>query len=74
MSYSKEEQEIINKFHKLIKKHGWKPMESKDGGAWFGGKSHNMLANYIPQKEVEHFEDIDFLVVGWADDKESGDE
>ena len=74
MSYSKEEQEIIDKFHKLIKKHGWKPMESKDGCVWFGGKSHNMLANYIPQNEVEHFEDIDFLVVGWADDKESGDE
>ena len=67
MSYNKEEQEIINKFHKLIKKHGWKPMESKNGSAWFGGKSHNILANYIPQKKAAQLENVDFLVVGWKD-------
>ena len=66
-NYNKEEQEIINKFHKLIKKHGWKPMESKNGSAWFGGKSHNILANYIPQKKAAQFENVDFLVVGWKD-------
>ena len=50
-----------------IRKEGWKPMESEQGFAWFGGKSHQQLAEWLPEKalEDEDFEDIDFLVVGW---------
>jgi len=42
-------------------------MESEQGFAWFGGKSHQQLAEWLPEKalEDEEFEDIDFLVVGW---------
>tara|TARA_R110000772_G_scaffold28440_2_gene71775 strand:+ start:918 stop:1220 length:303 start_codon:yes stop_codon:yes gene_type:complete len=50
-----------------IRKEGWNPMESEQGFAWFGGKSHQQLAEWLPEKalEDENFEDIDFLVVGW---------
>ena len=65
---SKEEIDIINQFHKAMRKYGWKPMESKYGSAWFGGKSHKGLQKYIPEEKLEHFEDIDFLVMGWADE------
>ena len=30
-----------------IKKQGWKTLDTKDGTAWFGGKSHKELAKYI---------------------------
>ena len=41
-------------------------MDSKDGVAWFGGKSHYQLADYLPEKALEHnHEDLDFLVIGW---------
>ena len=50
-----------------IRKKGWKPMESEEGLAWFGGKSHQSLAEWLPEKVLKNknFEDIDFLVVGW---------
>lgn len=42
-------------------------MDTKDGHAWFGGKSHYSLAESLPKEATENceFEDIDFLVVGW---------
>lgn len=66
MTYTKEEQKTIEDFTKIIKRCGWKPMESPDGCAWFGGKSHYMLADYLPEKALKHnHENIDFLVIGW---------
>lgn len=67
MSYSTEEIErIVNDYHKLLKSSGWKPMETKDGCAWFGGKGHHTLSEYLPDDALKHnHEDIDFLVVGW---------
>ena len=45
---------------------GWKPMETRDGWAWFGGKSHHTLSEYLPDDALKHnHEDIDFLVIGW---------
>ena len=70
-NYNKEEEiDIINQFHKAMRKYGWKPMESKYGSAWFGGKSHYKLADYVPSKVLDQvlFEDIDFLVLGWRTD------
>ena len=67
--YTKEDLEIIKKFQKVIAKHGWKPMKTSNvGGAWFGGKSHSALADFIPREKVENFEAIDFLVMGWSDE------
>ncbi len=66
--YTKKDLEIIEKFQKVIAKHGWKPMDTSNvGGAWFGGKSHSALADFIPREKVENFEAIDFLVMGWSD-------
>ncbi len=50
-----------------IRKEGWIPMQSEQGFAWFGGKSHQQLSEWLPDEalEDENFEDIDFLVVGW---------
>ena len=52
---------------KDIRKEGWKPMQSEQGIAWFGGTSHEQLSQWLPDEalEDENFEDIDFLVVGW---------
>ena len=67
--YTKEDLEIIKKFQKVIAKHGWKPMKTNNvGGAWFGGRSHSALTDYIPSEKAENFEDIDFLVMGWSDE------
>ena len=66
--YTKAEKKIVADFEKLIKKKGWQPMEtSAVGGAWFGGKSHHSLADYVPDQVFDkaNFEDIDFLVLGW---------
>ena len=57
--------EITEKDKKLLKKYGWKSMATKTGYAWFGGKSHSVLAEYIDPENVDNFEDLDFLVVGW---------
>ena len=52
--------------HGDIREGGWKPMESKDGCAWFGGKTHSILADYLPEEALEHnHEDLDFLVTAW---------
>ena len=50
----------------LLKKEGWQPMTTKDGTAWFGGKSHKELAKYVPSKESENLQDMDFLVIAYA--------
>ena len=66
--YTKAEDKIVTDFEKLIKKKGWQPMEtSAVGGAWFGGKSHHSLADYLPDQVFDkvNLEDIDFLVLGW---------
>lgn len=66
--YTKAEEKIVADFEKLIKKKGWQPMEtSAVGGAWFGGKSHHVLADYVPDQVFDkaNLEDIDFLVLGW---------
>ena len=68
MKYTKAETKIVADFEKLIKKKGWQPMETKGiGGAWFGGKSHYNLADYVPSKVFDkaNLEDIDFLILGW---------
>jgi hypothetical protein len=50
--------------NKIVEKYGWKPMDTKDGLAWFGGKTHSCLGDHIAD-EHEDFENIDFLVAGW---------
>tara|TARA_R100001509_G_C4674947_1_gene151480 strand:- start:110 stop:313 length:204 start_codon:yes stop_codon:yes gene_type:complete len=64
---TKEEKEITKAFIAMIKRNGWKPMKSEDGLAWFGGKTHYQLLDYLPKKAIDshNHEDIDFLVVGW---------
>ena len=51
----------------FLKNSGWKSLVTKDGFAWFGGKSHYNLVNHLPEDEIEdvNLEDIDFLVCGW---------
>ena len=50
-----------------IRKEGWSPMQSEQGFAWFGGKSHVQLSEFLPDNILEdtNIEDIDFLVIGW---------
>ena len=52
---------------KLIRDSGWKPLATVEGTAWFGGRTHNQLAEYLPDEALKdtEFEDIDFLVIGW---------
>lgn len=50
----------------LLKKEGWQPMETKDGTAWFGGKSHKELAKYVPNEAAQNLQDMDFLVIAYA--------
>jgi hypothetical protein len=50
----------------IYRRNNWTPMETKDGTAWFGGKTHNSLADYISKDEIENFEDVDFLVIAWS--------
>ena len=47
-------------------------MNTKDGTAWFGGKSHYRLADYIedPEKDDRPLEDIDFLVIAYSKKEE----
>jgi hypothetical protein len=50
-----------------MKEQGWQTLDTKDGVAWFGGKSHKDLAKYIHSSDIEeNFEDLDFLVIGYA--------
>ena len=60
----KKDDAILEAFQKMIQKKGWNTFDSIDGTAWFGGKSHHRLLNYIP-KEDSNLEDYDFLVVGY---------
>ena len=58
--------ELTEKDKKLLKKYGWKSFDTKTGYAWFGGKSHYPLVDYLPEKALkDNLEDLDFLVVGW---------
>jgi hypothetical protein len=52
---------------KKIRDFGWKPLATDEGTAWFGGRTHTQLAEYLPDNALEdtEFEDIDFLVIGW---------
>ena len=50
----------------LRKKGGFKPMHNKSGYAFFGGKTHSVLADHVDPDDVEDFEDLDFLVIGYA--------
>ena len=49
-----------------MKEQGWKTLDTKDGTARFGGKSHKELAKYISSNDIDNFEDLDFLVIGYA--------
>ena len=57
---------------KHLEKYGWIPMNTKDGTAWFGGKSHYRLADYIEdlEKDDRPLEDIDFLVIAYSKKEE----
>tara|TARA_R100001129_G_scaffold179631_1_gene156616 strand:+ start:67 stop:264 length:198 start_codon:yes stop_codon:yes gene_type:complete len=52
---------------KQIRNSGWKSLATVDGTAWFGGRTHTQLAEWLPYDVLEdtEFEDIDFLVIGW---------
>lgn len=64
---TKKEEKIMKDFMGMMRKKGWKPMQSEDGCAWFGGKTHSTLADYLPEEALEHnHEDLDFLVIGWS--------
>ena len=56
--------------NKIVEKYGWKPMDTRDGLAWFGGKTHSCLGDHIAD-EHEDFENIDFLVAGWRRSNEN---
>tara|TARA_R110002020_G_scaffold353993_2_gene566803 strand:- start:678 stop:1052 length:375 start_codon:yes stop_codon:yes gene_type:complete len=58
----------------LRKEGGFKPMENKNGYAWFGGKNHNGLSMFIDKKDAENFEDLDFLVVGYVNNSTEEDD
>ena len=64
---TEKDKEITKAFMDMIKRKGWKPMKAEDSMAWFGGKTHYQLADYLPKKAMDNcnHEDIDFLVVGW---------
>jgi len=41
-------------------------MSTSNGNAWFGGKTHTTLADYLPEEALKYnLEDIDFVVCGW---------
>ena len=59
---------VLYKDNNFVKEnYGWKSLKTKDGYAWFGGKHHFGLYDYVPEKVIENhsIEDIDFLVCGW---------
>ena len=58
----------------FLKKHKWNSLETKDGFAWFGGKSHYTLAEAINLKDDETLQDIDFLVCGFRRSNEGEDD
>jgi len=51
---------------------GWKPLLGKTGVAWFGGKTHSTLANQVSAEDLEHFEDLNFLVVAYQRASQDG--
>ena len=63
-----KDKKIVKDYQDFIKRKGWNTFDSVEGVAWFGGKTHRALADYLPEGLLEktNFEDLDFLVVGWA--------
>tara|TARA_R100000773_G_C4129191_1_gene60858 strand:- start:246 stop:449 length:204 start_codon:yes stop_codon:yes gene_type:complete len=63
-----EDKKIVKDYQDLIKRKGWNTFDSPEGVAWFGGKTHRALTDYLPAGLLEetNFEDLDFLVIGWA--------
>ena len=59
--------EINDLYLKMLKRKKWKSFDCKDNSAWFGGKNHWPIAEYLPEGTLDkhNFEDLDFLVVGW---------
>lgn len=51
---------------------GWKPLLGKTGVTWFGGKTHSTLANQVSAEDLEHFEDLNFLVVAYQRASQDG--
>ena len=63
-----EDRKIVEDYQNLIRRKGWNTFDSLEGVAWFGGKTHRALADYLPVGLLEetNFEDLDFLVIGWV--------
>ena len=64
---SRPETPFVDSLSKMRKQGEWEPMDSEFGVAWFGGKGHQQLSEWLPDEVLEDtdFEDIDFLVFGW---------
>ena len=57
---------IIKGYREYLSRYGWKEMSTSNGNAWFGGKTHTTLADYLPEEALKYnLEDIDFVVCGW---------
>ena len=51
---TEKDKEITKAFIDMIKRKGWKPMKAEDSMAWFGGKTHYQLADYLPKKAMDN--------------------
>ena len=60
-----KDEEILRNCQKMLQRKGWSAFDSQDGAVWFGGKSHSVLLNYIPEEDG-NLEDYDFICLGWA--------
>ena len=59
------DEKIIKGYREYLSRYGWKEMSTSNGNAWFGGKTHNTLADYLPEEALKYnIEDIDFVVCG----------
>ena len=57
---------IIKGYREYLSRYGWKEMSTSNGNAWFGGTTHNTLADYLPEEALKYnLEDLDFVVCGW---------
>ena len=62
----KEDEIIAKNYREYLSRYGWKEMSTSNGNAWFGGKPHTTLADYLPEEALKYnLEDIDFVVCGW---------
>lgn len=62
-----EDKKIVKDYQDFVRRMGWNIFDSQEGVAYFGGKTHRALADYLPEGVLEEtdFEDLDFLVIGW---------